>query len=316
MNVDDAIANGLDEDAIRELKRRVDRLSTVFDLDALEGHGESVDQIRRYYEDSRLGYRFAHSQDGAMHMALNPSGTFDKAGYEGQTALVEARFGESAVDVLELACGNGFNLAILAERNPSRHFVGIDLVPSQIDRANIALSSLNNASAAVGDFQRLSLSDGSQDLVFVVESFCHATDLPQAFAEVHRVLRPGGLFIVIDAWRTEVYRSAPEFVRDAAAKVELAMAVSTTLVLTDWIELAERCGFASIENLDLSAQIKPNLRRLAKGSDKFLSHQRLASLARMVLPHSLIQNAIAGYLMPVTVDLGVHTYRLQTLRRD
>lgn len=306
----------LDPELIAELERRVARLAGAFDLNKLAGHGGSVDQIRQYYEASRLGYRFVHSQEGAMHMALNASGTFEKAGYEGQADLVEKRFTDSTVDVLEIACGNGFNLALLAKRNPKRTFFGIDLVPSQVDRGIAALQPFPNASAAVGDFQALSLPDCSQDFVFVVESFCHATDLPRAFREVYRVLRPGGLFVVIDAWRTDSYRAAPEFVQQAAANVELAMAVSSTLVLGDWIEMAEQQGFSSVENVDLSDQIKPNLARLARGANKYLSHQRFASLARFVLPRSLIQNAVAGYLMPVTVDLGVHTYRLQTLKRD
>jgi ubiquinone/menaquinone biosynthesis C-methylase UbiE len=310
------VTKQLDQRLLDELQRRVERLARAFDLKALEGHGESIEQIRRYYEDSRLGYRFVHSREGAMHMALNPAGTFDRTGYEGQVDLVEARFSTSTADVLELACGNGFNLAILASRNSTRDFLGIDLVESQVERANTALQPFANASAMVGDFQDLSLEDESQDLVFVIESFCHATDLPRAFSEVHRVLRPGGLFVVIDAWRTESYRTAPAFVQQTAANVELAMAVSHTLVLADWIEVAERHGFDAVEELDLSEQIKPNLARLAKGADRFLSHQHMASFARLVLPKSLIQNAVAGYLMPVTVDLGVHTYRLQALKRN
>jgi SAM-dependent methyltransferase len=306
----------LDPELVAELERRVARLGEAFDLNALEGHGGSSDQIREYYEDSRLGYRFVHSQEGAMHMALNPSGTFDRSGYEGQADLVQGRLSDSSLDVLEIACGNGFNLALLAGRNPKRNFFGIDLVPSQVDRASAALRPYSNASVAVGDFQALALPDCTQDFVFVVESFCHATDLPRAFSEVYRVLRPGGLFVVIDAWRTDAYRTAPDFIQQTAANVELAMAVSGTLVLDDWIATAEQYGFSSIENLDLSDQIKPNLARLAKGANKYLSHQRLASLARLVLPPSLVQNAVAGYLMPITVDLGVHTYRLQTLKRD
>lgn len=315
MSGDSATAPRLDPALIAELEHRVKRLSEAFDLGALEGHGETAEQIRRYYEDSRLGYRFVHSQEGAMHMALNPSGVFDKAGYEGQARLVEERFSGATADVLELACGNGFNLALLAGRNPTRTFFGIDLVESQIERANQVLSAFANASAAVGDFQALDIDDQSQDFVFVIESFCHATDLPRAFSEVYRILRPGGLFVVIDAWRTEAYRTAPAFVQETAANVELAMAVAKTLVVSDWIELAEQSGFSSIEDLDLSEQIKPNLARLAKGADKFLSHQRVASFARLLLPKSLVQNAVAGYLMPITVDLGVHTYRLQTLKR-
>lgn len=104
---------------LSELQRRVDRLSTVFDLDALEVYGGDVERIRRYYQDSRLGYRFVHSRDGAMHLALNPSGNFDRSGYRHQPSLVLERIADSAVNVLELACGNGYNLGLLAERKPS-----------------------------------------------------------------------------------------------------------------------------------------------------------------------------------------------------
>jgi SAM-dependent methyltransferase len=315
MASESAVGVGLDPQLLAELGRRVDRLSRAFDLDALEGHGETNEQICKYYEDSRLGYRFVHSQEGAMHMALNPSGVFDRAGYEGQANLVRERFSEKTVDVLELASGNGFNLALLARREPGRKFIGVDLVATQVERANQELSQFGNATTYVGDFQALALDDESQDFVFVVESFCHATDLPRAFSEVRRVLRPDGLFVVIDAWRTEAYRGASNFVQDTAANVERAMAVSKTLVLNDWLELAEQSGLSPVEDLDLSEQIKPNLARLAKGADKFLSHERMASFARLLLPKSLIQNAVAGYLMPVTVDLGVHTYRLESLRR-
>ncbi len=148
-----------------------------------------------------------------MHLALNPSGNFDRSGYRHQPSLVLERIADSAVNVLELACGNGYNLGLLAERKPSHCFIGIDLVPGQVDRANASLGSFSNATASVGDFQDLSFTDDSQDVVFAIESFCHATDLQRAFSEVYRVLRPGGLFIVIDAWRTEVYPTAPEIVR-------------------------------------------------------------------------------------------------------
>lgn len=298
---------------LRELRSRLDRLAEVFDFSRLQGRGSSIDEIKRYYKDSRLGYRFAHSKVGAMHMALNPDGTFDEAGYAGQAKLISDRLRDHDRDILELACGNGFNLDLLACQHPDRGFVGIDLVESQVARGAKLLASRPNASVRVGNFQDLRFADDSQDLIFVIESFCHATDLEKALLEQRRVLREGGNFIVIDAWRTERYAAAPSFVQQAAADVEQAMAVSKSLTLEDWMDTAERCGFRVEENLDLSEQIKPNLARLARGANKYLAHPQLASIARLVLPATLIENAIAGYLMPLTVELQVHTYRLLRL---
>jgi hypothetical protein len=99
-----------------------------------------------------------------------------------------------------------------------------------------------------------------------------------------------------------------------AANVELAMAVSAAVPADQWDAAAVEHGFAIVEELDLSSAIKPNLERLARGADRLLAHPRLAALARMFLPRSLVQNAVAGYLMPVTVELGVHTYRRITLQ--
>ena len=305
-----------DDTLLRELRRRVDRLEEVFDLSRLQGRGASKQEIQSYYEQSRLGYWFVHSKDGAMHMALNPDGTFDEAGYEGQVNLVADRLREEDRDLLELACGNGFNLNLLAQRFPERRFTGINLVESQVSRANKVLAERVNAHAQVGDFQDLALANASQDVVFVIESFCHATDLEQAFAEQRRVLRSGGSFIVVDAWRTERFETAPDVVRKAATDVEQAMAVATSHTLADWIDVAAHHGFQVTENLDLTEQIKPNLERLAGAAGEYLDHPRLGALARLMLPATLIENAIAGYLMPLTVELDVHTYRLIRLQRD
>jgi len=304
------------DDPAEELDRRIRRLGAVFDLARLEGQGTTVSGIRRYYERSRMGYRFVHSRRGAMHMALNPGGAFDPAGYEGQAALVHDRLPAGAKDVLELACGNGFNLALLAARNPSVRFAGVDLVAAQVRRANRTLARHPGAAAAVGDFQALEAADASQDCVFVIESLCHATDLPRALGETARVLRPGGRLVVVDGWRTGDLRQLPAGVREATIAVERAMAVSAGQSLAAFEGTARDSGLRAIEKLDLTAQIVPNLQRLSAIAERFLSRPRLARAARVVAPEALMMNAVAAYLMPAVVQSGAHTYRLLTLERS
>ncbi len=291
------------------------RLHRVFDLSRLEDQGRTPAGIRRYYERSRVGYRFVHSDEGAMHMALNPDGTFDPAGYAGQARLVEERLPPGARDVLELACGNGYNLVLLAERNPSVRFIGVDLISSQIGRAREALADLPLADARVGDFQALAIADGSQDYAYVVESLCHATDLPQALHEIARVLRPGGRLVVVDGWRTATFDGLPEVVRDATLAVERAMAVSAGQSLAEWKRVADEHGLRVTEELDLTAQIAPNLARLSALAERFVSRPRFARMARLVVSDALLMNAVAAYLMPLVVRAGAHTYRLLVLDR-
>jgi ubiquinone/menaquinone biosynthesis C-methylase UbiE len=305
----------VEQAVLDELDRRMRRLGAVFDLSRLEGSGRTARGIRRYYERSRVGYRFVHSDEGAMHMALNPGGTFDPAGYEAQALLVHERLAPGTRDVLELACGNGYNLALLAPRNPGMRFVGVDLVASQIRRARAALADLPYADARIGDFQSLAMGDASQDCVYVIESLCHATDLPRALGEIARVLRPGGQLIVVDGWRTGAFARMPRLVRDATITVERAMAVSVGQSLPDWICVANTCRLWVAEERDLTAQIVPNLERLAAIAQRFVSRPRRARLARAIVPESLLMNAVAAYLMPLVVRAGAHTYRLLVLER-
>lgn len=308
------VTSDTNAELVRELDRRVDLLGQFFDTSRLAGHGDTPGKIRKYYEDSQLGYRWVHSKDGAMHMALNADGRFDRSGYGGQSRLVEDRFLPTTADVLELACGNGYNLELLAARHQDKAFLGLDLVQEQVDRANEVLGARGNAHAVVGNFQSLDLPDDSYDCVFVIESFCHATDLRRAFSETKRVLRPAGRFIVIDAWRTGAFDSFPPNVRGAAANIERAMAVADAQQLPYWKRVTSDSGFRVVEDLDLTPQIVPNLERLARIAEKhLLSHPVRARFLQMILPDTLLMNAISGYLMPVTVALGAHTYRLVML---
>ncbi|MDX6717894.1 MAG: sterol 24-C-methyltransferase [Solirubrobacteraceae bacterium] len=303
------------QDLLEEIERRLGRLRRVFDVSSLRGQGATPEAIRRYYERSRIGYRYVHCADGAMHMALNPRGTFDRAGYEGQALLVHERLAPGARDVLELACGNGYNLRLLAARNRGRRFVGVELIASQVARARRTLAHLPDARALVGDFQALAFADETQDCVFVVESLCHAIDLPRALSEAARVLRPDGRFVVIDGWRTDAFDGLPAIVREATVAIELAMAVSAGRSLSSWKSTAARCGLRVTEELDLTDQIVPNLARLAAIAERFVSRPALARAARFVAPDALLMNAVAAYLMPLAVQAGAHTYRLIVLER-
>ena len=114
--------------------------------------------------------------------------------------------------------------------------------------------------------------------------------------------RSGGSFIVVDAWRTERFETAPDVVRKAATDVEQAMAVATSHTLADWIDVAAHHGFQVTENLDLTEQIKPNLARLAGAAGKYLDHPRLGALARLMLPGDADRERDRG--LPDAADRG------------
>jgi sterol 24-C-methyltransferase len=45
-----------------------------------------------------------------------------------------------------------------------------------------------------GDFMRPPFADGTFDAAYAIEATCHAPDRTGCFSEIHRMLKPGGVF--------------------------------------------------------------------------------------------------------------------------
>ena len=298
-----------------EFAERLAALEQVFDMRLLEGRGQEDGEIACYYEQSRWAYRIFHSNEGAMHLALNPDGVFDKGGYHGQAREVERLIGPETERVLELAAGKGFNLRYLAQRHPHTSFTGVDLIARHVATAQAKAKDMTNVRFVVGDFHRLAFEAESFDVVFVVESLCHATDQERALREARRVLRPGGRFVVIDGYRTKSFSTFPPVVQRAAAAAEQAMSVGRAWVIDEWLAAAVDAGFEVVDDRDLTRQILPTVRRLERIARAILSFPRMARTAQRILPERFLMNGIAVYLMQLTLVTGAHTYRSVSLRR-
>jgi ubiquinone/menaquinone biosynthesis C-methylase UbiE len=299
-----------------ELRKYLSKVSRIFDVDSLLS--EDVDQnvIIDYYTQSNKGYRVFHSTDGSVHMALNFDGKFDKEGYYGQAKIVQNYIDKlGPARVLELASGQGFNLIHLAKNNREVQFVGIDITPIHVREAVTKSNGLPNTDFKIGDFQQLPFSSESFDMVFVIESICHATDMKLALHEVYRVLKPGGYFIVIDGFRKPDFGQLDKDVQLAAALTEVSMAVGRAWIIDEWLKLAQDVDFHLIKLEDISYAIMPNLLKFQYLARGYFKYPALSRIFLKALPPRLVKNAIAGLLMPFTVRAGAQGYYIVTLER-
>ncbi len=127
-------------------------------------------------------------------------------------------------DVLDVGCGAGSNVLFLAKRGFRAH--GIDLSPGAVTAARTrAAQSRLRADIQEGDALALSFADASLD--GVVDHGCFHT-LPLSrrgdyASEIHRVLRPGGSFVLAWVAREHTGPKGPPHrpsVRDVAAVFE------------------------------------------------------------------------------------------------
>ncbi len=295
----------------RELRRRLDKLARVFDLDALRRDPLPLEQVVQYYEDCHDAYRKYHSADGAVHMALNDGDRFDPDGFFGQLRRIEAGWAAPPADVLELAYGQGFNLEYLGRRHAGTRFHGIDLTPAhqRIAAERIRRAGLANVALTGGDFHHLPYADAGMDAVFCIEAFCYATDLPRALAEVRRVLRPGGRLTLFDGYYT---RPLAAMDADGALACELVargMAIDALQVEAELLQAARDAGFVPAEPVALDAAVMPSLKRLQAVTGAVIRWPWLGRRALARRSALRGRNILAGTLMRTTVAMGLIGYR-------
>jgi ubiquinone/menaquinone biosynthesis C-methylase UbiE len=106
-------------------------------------------------------------------------------------------------NVLEVAIGTGLNLA---HYPPEVTLTGIEFSPAMLDLARERAKGLpREIDLREGDAQRLDFPDATFDTVVCTFSLCAIPDERKAVAEMHRVLKPGGLLLLADHVRSSAW---------------------------------------------------------------------------------------------------------------
>jgi SAM-dependent methyltransferase len=174
------------------------------------------------------------------------------------TAIGERPLGTTA----ELCCGRGEAFQLLGTRIASG--IGVDVSPSML-RAAATLHNADRFSFLQGDATMLPLTSASVDTVFMLGGVHHINDRPRLFAEVARILKPGGRFVFREpvsdflpwrAIRSVVYRLSP--ILDHATERPLRYAETAPVLeaaglhLTHW-QTHGFLGFCLFMNADVLA---------------------------------------------------------------
>ena len=154
------------------------------------------------------------------------------------TAFASLRPGEVVVD-LGSGAGNDVFIAARAVGEEGR-VIGVDMTPEMIEKArsNAAKLGSRNVEFRLGEIEALPVEDGIADVVISNCVLNLVPDKRRAFAEIHRILKPGGRFTVSDI---VVDSEIPETVRRSAEM--WAGCVAGAIRKGEYLSLAEKAGF-------------------------------------------------------------------------
>lgn len=105
------------------------------------------------------------------------------------------------MSLLDVACGTGRFLRQARLAFPALKLTGLDLSESYLGEARRTLAGLRPATLVAGNAEEMPIADASQDFVTAMFLF---HELPgvvrrRVAAEIARVLKPGGLFVMVDS---------------------------------------------------------------------------------------------------------------------
>ena len=158
------------------------------------------------------------------------------------TAVAELREGET---VLDLGSGGGIDVLLSARRvGPTGRAYGLDMTDEMLElaRRNASEAGATNVEFLKGFIEEIPLPDASVDVVISNCVINLSVDKPRVFAEMERVLRPGGRLGIADIVAADTL--APEH---RAERGSYAGCIAGALSFAEYRAGLERTGFEDIE---------------------------------------------------------------------
>ena len=104
---------------------------------------------------------------------------------------------QEALVIADLGCGTGEMLAGLLGRG-EKTLIGVDVSPEMLEQARLRLPERPNLELRIGELEHLPMREQEADAALMSMVLYHVSEPEKAIREVYRVLRPGGLFLLVD----------------------------------------------------------------------------------------------------------------------
>ena len=151
---------------------------------------------------------------------------------------------EEGMTVLDLGSGAGIDVFLAAKKvGPKGRAIGVDMTEAMILRADENKAKLKavNTEFRLGEIENLPVATGTVDRILSNCVINLVPDKARAFAEMHRVLKPGGQFTVSDIVTSG---EMPGRVRTDLS--EWAGCVAGAIDREAYLDIARRAGFTTV----------------------------------------------------------------------
>jgi SAM-dependent methyltransferase len=237
----------------------------LLDQTVASDHDRIHDEVRARYAEAALAASTQRSDSAARASCCGPDGTaaFGEILYDAEdrahlpeaavlaslgcgnpTSVAELRPGER---VLDLGSGGGIDVILSARRvGPTGRAIGLDMTDEMLSLAarNAAEAGIDNVEFVRGTIESIPLPAASIDVVISNCVINLAADKAAVFAEIARVLRPGGRVGVSDVVADDALSPT-----DRAERGSYSGCIAGALSFSEY-----RAGLAAVGLVDVSIE--------------------------------------------------------------
>ncbi|MBO4251891.1 MAG: methyltransferase domain-containing protein [Clostridia bacterium] len=287
-----------------ELENKLERVKKFVKIEKIiDGDKNSPRAIRAYYRINGAAYRRFHSDRGFMHFRVSKGDKIeeDDIFYQPDTVM---RYMPQNARVLELGPGQGANIFYLAGKRLDATFIGVDLKPPRKPK-----TAPKNITFIRGNYADLNMIESeSVDLVFGIETVVHCSDKDKVFAEVARVLKPNGVFILYDYVILNAFDAYKPYEQTVINLISKGGASAIIESDAEWDAHFAKAGLEKISKTYLSKEGIPDLHRLALTASRILNSDKRSKLFFKIFPRKFTNNVIIGYFAEDCVKEGLFYY--------
>jgi len=274
------------------------------------------EEIINYYSSSQWLYGLlCYTKDTlGMHFGFWNQNTKNrqKAILNENQAIIDITKIKKGQKILDAGCGVGGTAIYIAEKTHAKVW-GISIDPNQIRLAKKYAWQRGVASLTdfrIKDFTKTNFKNNFFDVVYGIESICHAYPKSAFLKEAYRILKPGGKLIIADGYTSRKPKTPLE--KDIVKKFTHAFALKELIPSQEMTKAIREAGFINIKAFDKAESVAPTVKIFYDKARIFALPAKLVSIIPFPIFQAPFRNIVALKMAGEASKTGLWAYFLHS----